>query len=189
MESIIAKLYSLTQTNLATTPSPAPSIDDLEQALNQLTLKDITPPPPPGVPNSSPPPASPLDGDLKRLWLLDEKFEVHMKSIILCLDALASPDPSSQHKVEVNLTEEKSWLQVSIRELHGLERHRDLDIRVLAEAMRDRMAQFASAIDFYIEILQERSPPQSSPHVVNSGDFIFICAFISKYNGFFRTLF
>jgi hypothetical protein len=119
MESIIAKLYSLTLTNLATTPPPAPSIDGLEQALNHLTLNDISSPP--GVSDGSSPSAS--DGDLKHLWLLDEKFNAHMKSIVLCLDALASPHLSSQHGVEVNLTEEKCWLQDSIQELHGLKCH------------------------------------------------------------------
>ena len=115
MESIIAKLYSLTLTNLATAPPPAPSIDGLEQALNHLTLNDISSPP--GVLAGSLPSAS--DGDLKRLWLLNKKFDAHMKSIILCLDALASPDLSSQHGVEVDLMEEKRWLQDSIQEQHG----------------------------------------------------------------------
>jgi hypothetical protein len=78
----------------------------------------------------------------------------------------------SQHGVEVNFTEEKRWLQDSIQELHC---HRDQDIRVLAEAMLDRMVQFTSAIDLYIEILQERSLPQSSSNIVNSGDFFLLC--------------
>jgi hypothetical protein len=185
MDDIIARLHALTTANRATTPSPvatarpvltAPpptsAIDNLEYTVNQMILGDINSPPPPSPPSA---PATSTgfsvpEGDLKRLWSLDEKFDCHMKSIILCFDSLASPDPSSQHAVEVDLTAEKRWFQESIQELHQLERHHDPEICVLAEAMCDRMAQFIAAIDFCIEILQSRSPPYSSQHIVNSGD-------------------
>jgi hypothetical protein len=205
MDDIITRLHALTISNLATappavsesaapplatSPPPASTIDNLEHAVNQLTLGDInlpSPLSPPSAPETSTD-TSLLDSDLKRLWLLDEKFDFHMKSMILCFDALASPDTSSQHAVEVNLTAEKRWLQESIRELHGLERYHKPEIHILAEAMRDRMAQFAAAIDFCIETLQKRSPPQSSQHIVNSGNN-FAHALISNTNGTFRFLF
>src|ERR1700674_5166232 len=108
MDTIIAKLHVLTITNIATSPLPSssPTIESLEHALNQLTLGDISrpyhsPSSAAGVPASSLPP----DGDLQRLWLLDEKLDAHMKSILLCLDALSSPNLSSQHGVEVDLVE------------------------------------------------------------------------------------
>jgi hypothetical protein len=186
MDDIIARLHALTIRNLATTPLPAATtpkhvsiVDNLEHAVEQLTLRDIGPPPhlpSPGIGPSTG--SSPPDGDLKCLWLLDEKFDYHMKSIILSFDALSSPDPSSQHKVEVDLTTEKCWLQESIRELCGLEHHHDPDIQVLSEAMHNRMAQFTAAIESCIEILQKRSPSQSSQHVVNSGDVILPMHFI-----------
>jgi len=185
MDDITARLHALTISNLATTPPsvgtapppvttsrPASTIDNLEHAVNQLTLEDTnlpSPLSPPSAPNTSTD-TSLREGDLKRIWLLDEKFDFHMKSILLRFDALASPDTSSQHAVEVDLTAEKCWLQEAIRELHGLECCHNPEIRVLAEAMHDRMAQFTAAIDFCIETLQKRSPPQSSRHILNSGD-------------------
>jgi len=174
MDDIIARLQALTVANLATTPPLLPTIDNLKHALNQLTLGDIgqlSPHPllsSPGIPVGSLPP----DGDLKRLGLLDEKLEAHMKSILRSLDALSSPDLYSQRGIEVDLLQEKRYLQDSIRELHRLENHGDSEIHVLANAMHDRMAQFTSAIDFYIETLQRRSPPQASSHIVNTGDII-----------------
>jgi hypothetical protein len=171
MDSIIARLAELTLANLATASPPVASILAVEQALDQLTLNDINlqpPSPPSSTPDGSP--TASVSDDLKRLCLLDERFDSHMKSIITSLDALLSPDPLSQRQVEQGLVEEKHWLQTSIQELYGLEHHHDADIWALAEAMRDRLAQFASGIDMYLEVLQERSPLQRSPHVVNSGD-------------------
>lgn len=178
MDAIISRLSAFTITNLDTTPPEVGCIETTEQALNQLTNNNIAPLPLPlPSPPTSPDPsttASILDGDLRRLWLLDEKFDSHMKSIILSLDALSSPGISSQCQVEASLAQEKRWLESSIRELYGLQHHCEADIRVLAAAMRDRMAQFASGIDMYLEVLQRRSSPQSSPHVINSGKFILI---------------
>jgi hypothetical protein len=173
MDAIIARLSALTLTNLATTAPEAVGIESVERALNQPPAINISPSPAPSHSSSdNPVTASIPDGDLKRLCLLDEKFDTHMKSIILSLDGLSSPDASSQSQVEASLTEEKHWLQASIRELHGLQHHCDADIQALAEAMRDRMAQFTSGIDMYLEVLRGRSPSQSSPHVVNAGEFI-----------------
>lgn len=173
MDAIIARLIALTSAKLDTAPPETGSVEAVEQALNHLTLNDASPSPAPSQPspNLSTTDSTP-DGGLKRLWLLDEKFDSHMKSIILSLDALSSPDPSSQCQVELSLAEERRWLQTSIRELQGLQHHCDADIKVLAEAMRDRMARFASGIDMYLEVLQGRSSLQSSPNVVNTGEFI-----------------
>ena len=176
MDAITARLSALTLANLATTPPETSDLQTVEQMLNQLTLNDINPSPAHSHPSSTSQDfsaaASIPDGHLKRLCLLDERFDSHMKSIIHSLDALSSPDPSSQRQVEASLTEEKRWLHASIRELHGLLQHCDADIRALAEAMRDRMAQFASGIDMYLEVLQGRSSPQLSPAVVDAGEFI-----------------
>jgi len=176
MDDIVARLSELTLANFATTPPPAVSIETVEHAFNQLTMNDVGPPLPP-TPLDISASASISDDDLKRLCLLDNRFDSHIKSIIHSLDSLSSPDLSSQHRVEGNLVEEKHWLRHSIQELHGLQNHPDADIQVLAEAMRNRMVQFASGIDMYLEVLQQRSSPQSSAHVVNTGDsfYPFVC--------------
>ena len=178
MDTIIARLSALTITNLDTTLPEVGGIETVEQVLNQLTLNNIGPSFAPSHQSPTSPDPSTTGsipgGDLKRLCLLDEKFDSHMKSIILSLDALSSPNTSSQSQVEASLTQEKRWLQGSIRELHGLQHHCEADIRVLAEAMKDRMAQFTSGIDMYLEVLQRRSSPQSSSHVINTGKFILL---------------
>lgn len=173
MENIIARLQALTIANFATSPPLATTVEIVEQAFDRLTLNCPSPPPPPSTtsPNISSTTSLP-DGDLKRLCVLDEKLDSHMKSILCCLDALSSPNFSSQDRVQVDLNEERRWLTSSIRELHGLEYHPDADIQVLAEAMRERLAQFTSAIDMYIEILRKRSPSQLSPHPVNTGSYL-----------------
>jgi hypothetical protein len=155
--------------NFFTPPPVTATVENLEQTFSQLTTNDI--PYLSSLPSSAVPAAasSPND-DLGRLFVLDQKLDCHMKSIIHSLDTLSSPNISSQCQVEVNLGEEKCWLHDAIRELHGLLSHRDADIQVLAEAMRERMVQFTSAIDLYVEILRKRSPPQSSPYVVNTGN-------------------
>ena len=188
MDNIIERLSVLKIAHLATTLPPASNIETLEKAVNQLTLNDTgnLSPPTHSAPDISIISSFP-DGDLKRLSLLDEKLDSHLKSIILCLDALSSP--SSQDQVEVNLSEEKRWLQDSIRELHGLESHCDADIRIFAEAMHDRMAQFTAAVDMYIEILRDRSPLQSSPHVVHTGAIVLPIHLPSKnLIAFFRSV-
>ena len=171
MDNIIRKLSTLTVANLATIPPLTSDIETIEQVVNQLTLNDTS------FPSPAPPCAPDIlvtslrpNSDLKRLTFLDEKLDSHMKSILLCLDALTSP--SSEGQVEVNLSVEQCWLQDSMRKLRGLESHCEQDIRELAEAMRNRMAQFTAAIDLYIEILRDRSPTQSSPHVVHTGDIV-----------------
>jgi len=173
MDDVLARFRSLTVDNLATTPPLAASVEAVAQALNTLTCNDASPLFLPSTPHpaaqSNPPPP---DGDLKRLWLLNEKLNSHMKAIILQLDALSSSDPLSQHQVKVDLVEEKRSLQITIRELHGLQHHCNPDIQVLAEAMRERMAQFSSAIDMYIETLEGRSSLQLSSHIVNTGKMI-----------------
>jgi hypothetical protein len=165
MDHIIGRLRELTISNLSVSPAPLATIETVEQAFSHLTLDATRPQTPTTSDNSSYP-----DSDLKRLCLLDERLNSHMESILLCLDELASPDLASQHRVEVDLVQEKGRLVDSMRQLHGLASHSDAEIRTLVEAMRDRMSQFASAIDMYIEILYERSPPRSSPHVVNTGN-------------------
>jgi hypothetical protein len=176
MESIIARLQALTVANFATTSPSASTIEAVERAFNHLTLDDINRLSPLSSSSSTPPDISTTsslpEGDLKRLCVLDEQLDSHMKSIIRSLDVLSSPNPSSQDRVQVDLVKERRWLTDSIRELHGLEHHRDADIQILADAMRERLAQFTSAIDMYIEILEERSPPQLSSHVVNTGKSI-----------------
>jgi hypothetical protein len=113
MDHIVEWLSALKIANLATTLPPASDIKTLEKAVNQLTLNDTSKPShlTPSAPDISAISSLP-DGDFKRLSLLDEKLDSHLKSIILCLDALSSP--SSQDQVEVNLSEEKHWLQDSI---------------------------------------------------------------------------
>lgn len=169
MDDIITKLHELAISNLSTTPPTAASMEAVERALDNLTLNDHVLPSP-LAPAPTPDFSSCSSAELRRLSLLDERLDSHIKSILLCLDKLASPDPSSQSWVEVDLHEEKRWLEESIRQLHELTCHQDADIRLLTEAMRDRMLHFASAIDFYIETLHRRSPPQSSAHVVNTGN-------------------
>jgi hypothetical protein len=174
MENIIARLQALTIANFATPLPPATTVEIVEQAFDRLTLDYPSPPLPPSTttsPDISATSSLP-DGDLKRLCALDKKLDSHMKSILCCLDALSSPNLSSQDRVQVDLIEERRWLTSSIRELHGLEHHPDADIQVLAEAMRERLAQFTSAIDMYIEILRKRSPSQLSPHLVNTGIYL-----------------
>jgi hypothetical protein len=173
MDDIIARLSALTIPNLATTLPIVASMETVEQALNQLTLNGIsilTPPssPPAALLGFSSTTLAP-DGNLKNLCLLDARFDSHMKSIICSLDELASPSPSSQSHVEVSLLEEKQWLQASIRGLQGLQHHCNAEIWVLAEAMQDRMVEFTSGIDLYLEVLGERSPLQSSP-IINTSD-------------------
>ena len=190
MDSVIARLHLLSVDNLATTLPLAASVETVAQALNTLTCNDIGPPFPPSPPHPAAQSNLPTpDGDLKRLWLLDEKLDSHMKAIILRLDALSSSDPSSQHQVEVDLIEEKRSLQTTIREFHGLQHHCDPDIQVLAEAMRERMAQFSSAIDMYIEILEGRSPLQLSSHIVNTGEMILSPPLRQKFMVSFRSIF
>lgn len=194
MENIISRLQALTIENLATTPLPVTTLETLEQAFDHLTLND---PGRPSPPSPSPSPTSPdvsataslPDGDLKRLCVLDERLDFHMKSILLHLDALASPNPSSQDRVQVDLIKERRWLTDSLQELHGLENHHDADIWVLTEAMRGRLAQFAAAINMYIEILQDRSPPQSNSHVVNTGDTILSTLPSQNLTVLFRSVF
>ncbi|KIM76804.1 hypothetical protein PILCRDRAFT_12510 [Piloderma croceum F 1598] len=165
MDAIIARLSALTLINLDTTPPEAGGMETAEQMLNQLACNNTGP-------SSAPSPTASIpDSNLKRLGLLNEKLDSHMKSIILSLDELLSPDLSSQRQVEASLTQEKHLLQASLVELHRLQHHCEADILVLVEAMRDRMAQFASGIDMYLEVLQGRSSPQSSPHVVNADPY------------------
>jgi hypothetical protein len=129
MDSIVDRLAELTLVNLATVSPPVASIQAVEQALDQLTLNDINlrpPSPPSPIPDGSA--TASVSDDLKRLCLLNERFDSHMKSIITSLDALSSPDPLSQRWVEQVLVEEQHWLQTSIQELHGLEHHHDAGI-------------------------------------------------------------
>jgi hypothetical protein len=96
---------------------------------------------------------------LDRLWALDEKLDLHSKSILHYLDSLSSPNLSIQTQVELDLVEEKLWLQTSLKELRGFESHPDPDVLVVGEVMHDRISSFMSAVDLYLEILQDRSTP------------------------------
>jgi hypothetical protein len=92
-----------------------------------------------------------------------------MKSILHHLDSLSSPDLLIQNQVKLNLLEEKHGLQSCLRELRGLESHPELNIWVIGEAMHNRIAQFTSSIDLYVEILQDRSTPSPAQQQFSTG--------------------
>ena len=161
MDDIIGRLAKLTINNLGVQPHVGATIEEVAEALNQLSMNDDDPSSSPfhsTSPQSPPNTARPPDDDLDRLVFLDNQLDSHMQQILRCLDSLADPDPSSQQKIHLDLVEEQKLLKTSLRQLGGLEAHHDNIIRELAVAMRKRIAVFSSAIDFYLEVLGARSP-------------------------------
>ena len=125
------------------------------------------------LPASSPQhcPPSPT-GDVQRLIIIDGKFDTHIKSILLALDALAHPDPARQDAVQLDLLREQSNLRNTLQEVRGLDHHLSVKVQVLAGAMQERLDQFSTTIDTYINILHKRSPLPSNPKVINTSKHI-----------------
>jgi len=96
---------------------------------------------------------------LERLWLLDEQLDSHMKSILLDLDALDSPEESKQTEVFTRLVEERGWLRDSLCAVDRVQASDDAGGKMLKNAMVERLLSFAMSLDDYIDILQERSSP------------------------------
>lgn len=140
IDAITTRLNQLSIDNHSIPGSTTSSVDHLEQAIFQLTLNETTlvssesqqqapPHPPTPQPRPPAPPNAPTDNEFAVLWTLDQQLDTHMKSILPSLDALSSPDSSAQAKIEASLAQEKHWLQSCLGDLHGMESHRDPDIR------------------------------------------------------------
>lgn len=165
MDDIVATLAQMTL-DLSSAPSSGSStLATVEDAFNRLTISNADSTTSASQHHS----ASPSNGDIQRLILLDEKLDAHMKSILLSLDKLAHPDPTVQQTVQLDLLREQSNLQGTLQEVRGLDQHPRVDIRVLAEAMQERLEHFSAAIDLYITILHDRTPLPSNPCVIESG--------------------
>ena len=163
MDDIVATLAQMTL-DLSNIPSSGSStLDNVEHAFNQLTISDAE------LTTSQHDFVSPPSGDIQRLICLDEKLDAHMKSILVSLDALAHPDPSTQQTVKLDLLREQSNMRASLQEMRGLNNHPRVEIRTLAEAMRERLEQFSAAVDLYVKILHERAPPPINPRVIQTG--------------------
>lgn len=178
VDDIVTRLSQLTINNYATPQCGDASIDAAAEALNQLSMDDNINIRPPTKPHASPPGPPPTEDDLNLLIILDEWLENHMKRIILYLDALADPKEVTQKRVQLDLLKEQRQLHISLGRLKGLDNHPTEEIQVLGEAIRERLTQFSSAIDLYIEILQARSPPQTSSNIVESGTHSFYFYFL-----------
>lgn len=167
MDSIISRLKELKIDNLTSTlpESATPSLAGLQDVMEKLTLKDLAPNSSPSLPNE----AGQASVDFKRLWLLDERLESHMKLVLLQLDQLASPDQSALGRLLTTLSEEKRWLAGCVVQLEGLQEHEDEGTRIYGEFMRDRVSEFKAAVDMYVEVLQDRSAASSSPENIQTG--------------------
>ena len=164
MDNAIAMIAQMTF-DLSNTPSNGPStINAVENAFSRLTLDDDS-----TTSASQHHSILPPNGDIQRLILLDHKLDAHMKNILQSLDQLAHPDPTMQQNIQLDLLQEQSSLCDTLQEVRGLDHHPQVGIHVLAEAMRERLEQFSAAIDIYVTILHERTPPSSNPRVVKSG--------------------
>jgi hypothetical protein len=144
MDSIISCLSQLTIDNRTAAGAVNAKFERLKDAFCQLTLIGPVPAPLPSLGPQVDSDISSCSGheaeDLSRLWVLDEEFDLHVKSILQHLDSLLSPNLLTQTQVKLNLLEEKRGLQNCLRELRGLESHLKPDIRVIGEVMHDRMA-------------------------------------------------
>jgi hypothetical protein len=174
MDNIISHLAQLTIDNQTATGAVDARFECLEDAFHKLTLTDPTPalsPSPQLQAGSSSSLCSNHEAgeELSHLLALDEKFDFHMKSILHHLDSLLSPNLLIQNQVKLNLLEEKHGLQSCLRELRGLESHPELDIWVIGEVMHNRIAQFTSSIDLYVEILQDRLTPSPAQQQFSTG--------------------
>lgn len=167
MDDIVAALAEVTLSINNAPSSGSSNLDTLEQSFGRLTISD---PVSTTSTSESRPPLLP-DGDVQRLILIDQKLDTHMKNILKSLDALAHPEASSQHAVHLDLLQEQSNLQVSLQDVKGLADHPQLELRVLAEAIQGRLAEFSAAIDIYVQILHERSPMPPHPRIIETGTF------------------
>lgn len=180
MDDIIRQLAQFTISNLDSPPYVGATIEEVAEALNQLSVSDDLRPP------SSPPSRSthpqsntqPPEDDLDRLVFLDNQLDSHIQRILSCLDSLADPNPTSQQDIQLDLTKEQKLLRASHRQLGGLETHNEAAVCELAGAMRERLAVFSSAVDFYLEVLRARSLPDVNARI-ESGSFLF--AFYSNH--------
>lgn len=167
MDKILTKLAQITA-DLSQVPLHGPStIESVEQAFKRLLMHNNT------LPASSPQHYPPLPtGNIQRLIVIDGKFDIHIKNILLALDALAHPDLARQDAVQLDLLWEQSNLHNTLQEVRGLDHHSSVEVQVLACAMWERLNQFSTTIDTYINILHERSPLPSNPKVINTSKHI-----------------
>ena len=165
MDDLIATLAQMTLNMSSTSSSGSSNLDEVENAFNRLTFSDTVSTTSASQDNF----VSPPSGEIQRLILLDEKLDSHMKNILISLDNLAHPDPSTQQNVCLDLLREQSNLQATLNEVRGLHGHQLVEICVLAEAMRERLEHFSAGVDFYIKILRERAPLPSNPRVIPTG--------------------
>ena len=143
MDDIIGCISKFTINNLGVQLHVGATIEEVTEALNQLSMNNDDPSsspfhstPPQGPPNTAWPP----DNDLDCFVFLNNQLDSHMKQILHCLDSLTDPNPSSQQKIHLNLVKEQKLLKTSLRQLGGLEVHHDNIIHELAVAMWKRIA-------------------------------------------------
>lgn len=103
--------------------------------------------------------AGAIGGIMERLWLLDEQLDSHIKTILLELETLASPDNSKQAEVFARLVEERVWLRDSLHAVDQVQIYDDACGQMLKDAMLERLSSFVESLDDYIGILQDRSSP------------------------------
>ena len=163
MDDIIATLAQITL-DLSNTPSDgSTTIDSVEATFKQLTINDAE------LAASMLQHHSPPTGDVQWLIVIDGKLNMHMKNILVALDALAHPNPIRQETVQLDLLQEQNNLWSTLHKVRGLDHHPSIEIQVLAEAMQERLEQFSAAIDVYLNILHERAPLPSNLHLIKSG--------------------
>ena len=165
MDDIIRQLTQFTISNLDSPPYVGATIEEVAEALNQLSVSDDLRPP------SSPPSRSthpqsntqPPEDDLDRLVFLDNQLDSHIQRILSCLDSLADPNPTSQQDIQLDLTKEQKLLRASLRQLGGLETHNEAAVCELAGAMRERLAVYHMAIRCVAPIPYSLCKRHSSP--------------------------
>ena len=63
---------------------------------------------------------------------------------------IASSSSTIKQDIQLDLTKEQKLLRASLRQLGGLETHNEAAVCELAGAMRERLGEFSSAVDFYL---------------------------------------
>ena len=165
MDDLIVMLAQMTLDIFSTPSSGSLNLDKVENAFNWLTFNHTASTTSASQGNF----VSPPSGEIQQLILLDEKLDSYMKNILILLDNLAHPNPSTQQNICLDLLRKQSNLQATLNKVRGLQDHQLVEIHVLSEAMPERLEHFSTAVDFYIKILCERAPLPSNPRVIPTG--------------------
>lgn len=171
MDEIIAALEQLKISNHYDNigGSAAPSLDNLEASFSQSPFPDL-------IARSRPQPAAPARPQHRetdvgtQLWELDEQLTNHMKSVLLIMDALSSPNGDARNTFLANLENEQLWLKHFGVNLGGLKLQEEAHI-VHATAMQDRLSEFKASIDLYSDVLRERTESLPTAKEYNTGKF------------------